>query len=134
MGTRHIARRVLHFRGIWATFFREYDGTFDPETSSVSGEQTTEVRAKGKLSNFTVEEVNGVEIQRDDRRFLVPSMDFDGPTKFLPRKGDTVIFDKDVTIKFHVHNVRSLDTDKALLIQLRGGGPSSPAAGSQGNV
>lgn len=119
---------------MWATFIRSAGGTFDPETSSVSSEQTTEVRAKGKLSHFNIEEVDGVEIQRDDRKFLVPSMDFDGETKFLPRKGDTVIFDKDLNVKFHVHRVRSLDTDKAFLIQIRGGGSSSPAAGLQGNV
>lgn len=130
MGTRHIARRVLHFRGIWATIYRESGGTFDPETSSVTGETTTTVRAKGKLSNFNLDEIDGTEVQSDDRRFMAPSMDFEGEGSFLPRAGDEIIFDADLDTKFRIHKVRVFDADKAIMLQLRGGGVMSPAAGA----
>lgn len=129
MGTRHIAKRVLHFRGIWATVYRKSGGTFDPETSSVTGETTTTVRTKGKLSHFDINEIDGGEIQADDRRFMVPASDFDGPLSFLPRAGDEIIFDKDCDTKFRVHAVRTFDVDKAVRIHIRGGGSTSPAAG-----
>lgn len=130
MGTRHIAKRVLHFRGVWATVYRKSGGTFDPETSSVTGETTTTVRAKGKLSHFDINEVDGVEIQLDDRRFLAPSVDFEGEGSFLPRAGDEVIFDADLDTKFRIVMVRVFDTDKAVRMHIRGGGAMSPAAGS----
>jgi hypothetical protein len=127
MGTRHTAKRVLRFRGKAAIVRRIEGGTFDPLASTVSGQSQRTVETKGQCSSFELDEIDGVEVQRDDLRFLVPVLDFEVENGFEPRAGDEVEFIQTKKL-YRVKGVRTFNNDVAYRLHLRGGSVVEDAA------
>lgn len=117
MSRRHVVKRVLRRFGETVTVRRSSGGTFDPVESTVTGETNLDVETKGIFQRFNADEVDGVEVQLEDRQLMVPVLDF-AAAGLVPRAGDIVIIgDQEMRIR----RTRTMETDKIYFLHLRGG-------------